>query len=68
MLSRVNVTPEVRAGMNDNADIPKAALAWLKTGSGLFAPPRDQREFETVSSAFHTSRDRHFGASDDGRE
>ena len=30
MLSRVNVTPEVRAAMNDNADIPKAALARLE--------------------------------------
>lgn len=30
MLLRVNVTPEVRAAMNDNADIPKAALARLE--------------------------------------
>lgn len=27
MLSYINVTPELRAAMNDNADIPKAALA-----------------------------------------
>jgi len=30
MLSRVTVTPEERAAMNDNADIPKAALARLE--------------------------------------
>ena len=30
MLARVNVTPELRATMNDNADIPKAALARLE--------------------------------------
>jgi hypothetical protein len=32
-LSSVNVTPEVRAAMNDNADIPKAALARFETGT-----------------------------------
>jgi hypothetical protein len=36
---------------NDNVDIPKAALAWPETGSGI-APQRDQRELETGSSAF----------------
>ena len=30
MLSHVNVTPELRAAMNDNVDIPKAALARLE--------------------------------------
>jgi len=30
MLSRINVTPEVRAAMNENADIPRAALARLE--------------------------------------
>jgi hypothetical protein len=30
MLSRINVTPEVRAAMNENVDIPKAALARLE--------------------------------------
>jgi len=30
MLSNVNVTPELRAAMNDNVDIPKAALARLE--------------------------------------
>jgi hypothetical protein len=30
MLSHINVTPEVRAAMNENVDIPKAALARLE--------------------------------------